>query len=224
MGDGADSALTVWDVATGEVVISDRIPGLGASAMYFSPDGAFGVALFGSPGAGSPIRIYELDSFTVVAEPVTPDATWGVVFTPNGSVAISHQFGGTLTYHDTADWSIIDQVAAHQGSVYSIDISPSGAQLASVGDDGVRVWNVADQSLHTKIATTAGPMAIATFIDDTHLLVVPEHSAQAFVITLDPSDLVDIAKSRVTRAFRDDECATYGIGPCPTTLEALRGE
>ena len=101
--------------------------------------------------------------------------------------------------------------------------NPSGTLIVTAAEDAVRVWNVADQLLHTEIAATAGRTRIATFIDDTHLLVVPQHSAVAIVITLDPADLLEVAHSRVTRAFRDDECATYDIDPCPTTLEVLRG-
>jgi WD40 repeat protein len=218
--DGADSALTMWDVASGDVVLSDRIPGLGVGAIEFSPDGAFGAVMYGAPGIETELRIYDLGSFSVVAEPAVGGN--GLVFTPDQSVLVSFQFQGTLTYHDTADWSIIERVEAHQGQVTGIDINPSGTLVASTGEDGVRVWNVDDRSLHTDVGFGGAGIDKVRFIDDTHLLLVPIGSPSAIVITLDPEDLAAVGKARVTRAFTDTECRTYDIDPCSTTLEALR--
>ena len=223
MVDGADSALTVWDVETGDVVLSDRIPGQGAAMITFSPDGALGAALYGSAGAEHTVRIYELDSFSVTAEPVTPDGTNGFVFTPDQSMLVSFDFSGNLTYYDTADWSTVEQVVAHQGQVIDIDINPSGTLVASTGFDGVRVWNVADRSLHTDVGFDGAGITRVRFLDDTHLLLVPIGGPSAIVITFDPEDLASVGKARVTRAFTETECLTYDIDPCPTTLEALRG-
>jgi len=223
MTDGADSALTMWDVASGEVVISDRIPGLGGGYVAFSPDGTLGAALYGGPGAGSAMRIYDLSSFTVTEEPLVPDGTNGAVFTPDQSLLVTFNFSGHLNYFDTADWSIIDQVEAHQGSIYDIDINPSGTLVASTGEDGVRVWNIADRSLRTDLGFDSVGVSTVRFLDDSRLLLAPIGNPSAIVITFDPEDLASIGKARVTRAFTETECLTYDIDPCPTTLEALRG-
>ena len=222
MTDGADSALTVWDLKTGDVVISDRFPGLGAGIMVFSPDGALGAGLYGAPGAGQAMRIYDLGSFEMTTELALPDGTNGALFTPDQSLLVLFTFGGTLTYHDTADWSIIDEVQAHQGPILSFDINPSGTLVATTGEDGVRVWNVADYSLHTDLGFDGAGIGRVRFLDDTHVLLVPIGRPSAIVVTLDPEDLADVGKARVTRAFTETECLTYDIDPCPTTLEALR--
>jgi hypothetical protein len=41
------------------------------------------------------------------------------------------------------------------------------------------------------------------------------------ILTLDSDELEQIARSRVTRGFTADECATYHIDPCPD-LETIR--
>ena len=223
MTDGADSAMTVWDLETGDVVISDRFPGLGAGIMVFSPDGALGAGLYGAPGAGQAMRIYDLGSFEMTTELALPDGTNGALFTPDQSLLVLFTFGGTLTYHDTADWSIIDEVQAHQGAVLSFDINPSDTLIVTTGEDGVRVWNVADRSLNTDLGFDGAGITRVRFLDDTHVLLVPIGRPKAIVVTLDPEDLAAVGKARVTRAFTETECLTYDIDPCPTTLEALRG-
>ena len=222
MTDGADSAMTVWDLETGDVVISDRFPGLGAGIMVFSPDGALGAGLYGAPGAGQAMRIYDLGSFEMTTELALPGGTNGALFTPDQSLLVLFTFGGTLNYLDTADWSIIDEVQAHQGPVLNFDINPSGTLIVTTGEDGVRVWNVADRSLHTDLGFDGAGITRVRFLDDTHVLLVPIGRPEAIVVTLDPEDLAAVGKARVTRAFTETECLTYDIDPCPTTLEALR--
>jgi hypothetical protein len=43
----------------------------------------------------------------------------------------------------------------------------------------------------------------------------------AAMVTLNPELLLETARSRVTRAFTQEECNTYNIDPCPT-LEEIR--
>ncbi len=83
--------------------------------------------------------------------------------------------------------------------------------------------DVADYSLHTDVGFDGAGIDWVRFLDDSHLLLVPIGNAEAIVITLDPEDLADVGKARVTRAFTETECLTYGIEPCPTTLDELRG-
>jgi hypothetical protein len=52
------------------------------------------------------------------------------------------------------------------------------------------------------------------FIDNDHLLVTSSNASQAIVITLDPAELLNIARSRLTRSFTIEECDTYGVDPC----------
>ena len=220
--DGADSAMTVWNLATGDVVISDRISAMSAKWIAFKPDRALVAVLYEGTASEPTVRIFELDSFTVTKEFVLPGGTGGFFFTPDQSAVVSATFGGSLHYHDSADWSIIDKVEAHQGQIFDFDINPSGTLVVSTGEDGVRVWNVADRSLHADVGFDGKSIGSARFLDDTHLLLVRVGSSSAIVVTLDPADLTNVGKAKVTRAFTEVECLTYAIDPCPTTLEALR--
>jgi hypothetical protein len=43
------------------------------------------------------------------------------------------------------------------------------------------------------------------------------------VVTIDVSELIDIARSQVTRSFTEGECTAYHIDPCPTLEETQSG-
>ena len=56
------------------------------------------------------------------------------------------------------------------------------------------------------------------FLDEQAILLGSEF--EAVVLFLDADRLLQVAKSRLTRSFTENECATYGIDPCPT-LEVM---
>lgn len=87
-------------------------------------------------------------------------------------------------------------------------------------DEWVRVWTAEDGSLTHAIRTTdyvAGPEFANS---DRHLLVTLE-TGDRYHFTLDPDELLSIARSRLTRGFTDSECTRFEIEPCPT-LDELR--
>ena len=104
-----------------------------------------------------------------------------------------------------------------------VAVNEAGTLLASAGQDSfVRVWSVADRSLVTEISFDVDGIANVEFIDDAHLFVMPRFGKEAIVITLDAGELLDLARSRLTRSFTAEECATFGIDPCPT-LDEVKG-
>ena len=224
VADGADATLRVIDVASGDIVFTDTAhdPRFNrkAQVVRFSPDARYLVVGFDGPTALS--RVYELETFSLVAE-LDFRAAGVLDFTRDGAMAVTGNFGGALTYVGTSDWSIITQVEAHQGGgVHDVNINPSGTLVVSVGADAVRIWDLSDGSLVAEITLPLISVSDVTFLDDTHVLVVPAFASVAVVINLDPKELAEIGNSLVTRAFTEEECATYLIDPCPTTLEALR--
>jgi hypothetical protein len=52
-------------------------------------------------------------------------------------------------------------------------------------------------------------------------LLVTTSDGPVLVLTLDWEELLDVARSRVTRSFSEEECEVYHIDPCPT-LDELR--
>ena len=76
--------------------------------------------------------------------------------------------------------------------------------------------------LATEIQFDVNEIANVEFIDDTHLFVTAGFGKEAIVITLDPDELLNVARSSLIRTFTTEECASYAIDPCPS-LEEIKG-
>ena len=59
------------------------------------------------------------------------------------------------------------------------------------------------------------------FISNDRLAVVDNNSGSLRLFTIDPVELLEIARARVTRGHTETECKKYNIDPCPT-LEEIR--
>ena len=92
-------------------------------------------------------------------------------------------------------------------------------------DGFVRVWDVASRALRHEIPVSAGERGVGgvDFLSDQRLAVVDNNSGRLRLYTIDPDELLDIARSRVTRGFTETECMQYNIDPCPTLEEIRKG-
>ena len=55
------------------------------------------------------------------------------------------------------------------------------------------------------------------FVGERHLLVTERDGPAAYVMTADVDELLEIARSRVTRELTDEECQTYlHVDACPS--------
>lgn len=59
------------------------------------------------------------------------------------------------------------------------------------------------------------------FEDEQTVTVAPEAGSEPMRFSLEADNLRSRAFDRVHRGFSSEECATYGIDPCPT-LEEMR--
>lgn len=120
---------------------------------------------------------------------------------------------------DTVVW----EIAAHNGPVPWAIFSPDGSLIASLGlgDSQLRVWDSQDGELVADFGKMGGSFPMFSFHPDGIHLAAEDTGGTIQILTLDSNELVAIATSRLTRGFTQDECATYGIDPCPT-LEDIR--
>lgn len=224
---GRSGYVAVWDTSTGEMVWTlDTPQGVtqwvddGYPTVAFSPDGSVLVVTQGTLRFG-PERMLVVDTATweVVAEPDLPDQILDTEFAPDGSyLAAGAAVTESLFVYDTETWELSD--LGPQGDwIFSTSVSPDSSRVATVTNNGqIWIWDVASGSVVQKLSFAAPPdLWKAVFLDNNTLLV--KSAEEIVTLFLDVDRLIDVARSRLTRSFTADECATYDIDPCPTLAE-----
>ena len=115
---------------------------------------------------------------------------------------------------------------AHEEGIAQLALSDDGTLLASAGLAGVvKVWDVETRTLvHQIPVSSEGAVGGVGFVGDgNHLSATDNAHGELRRVTIDTEELLDIARSRVTRGLTETECSTYRIDPCPTLDEIRAG-
>jgi WD40 repeat protein len=214
---GNVSGLSVWNATTGELLHNTGEPKPRGSewlTIAFSPDGTLLAASFATE-----IVVYDVATWKeVVRQPLEGAWLRVVVFTPDGRnlVGISDEAANVVIV-DTETWEQSAVLTGHRGNLKDVDVSPDGHLIASSDSTGlVRIWN-----LSTGEALQGIPLqeqvSKVEFVNERHLLVTEMDGPDAYVMTADVDELLEIARSRVTRDLTDEECQTYlHVDACPS--------
>ncbi|HEX6299748.1 MAG TPA: BTAD domain-containing putative transcriptional regulator [Acidimicrobiia bacterium] len=216
----SDSEGQVWSVETGQSLAVWPF-----TTAAFTPDGNKIVTVGGDP---SQREVRSTDDFSVLSRQVF-SLGQGVIYiivTPDGSTVVGIE-GSSIVFYDTETLDEVDRWnGAHASDVRHIAVSDDGSMLASVGFDGLaRVWDLDTGALlhDIQVSDNDRGQAIGFANDDKHLLVSVAGGPLA-IYTLDAAELLQIARSRVSRGFTDTECDQYfGNTTCPTLQEMKSG-
>ena len=182
--------------------------------VAFSPDGDLlagisGLATLYLWNVPSGSEVFHLQAQTGLAS--------AVAFSPDGrTVATAGLEGATV-------WSTTGTKLATMtggGRAGSVAFSPDGRTLATGGDGGVtRIWDVeTGQQIVALSGHSASVDGVAYSPDGTELATVSSDETLR-VYTLSTTELVRIARSRLTRGLTDAECLQYlHTSTCPTSL------
>lgn len=215
---GESFAVSVWDLGTGSIV---------ATLGPFGQRGSGGVpgAAIHPDGSKVAVRIHDdeprvtvvgLDRSVLAEFPFEPPATSAghIGFSSDGTLLAVG--GSRLKVFDTTSWTVLWEVDAHDGGVFHLDVSPDSRSIVTTGPDGfVRLWDARDGSLLQAISMGEDYGKAVAFTDDRHV-VVGTLNGLVTGLTFDVDELVEIGRSRVTRALTDQECRTYmHLDSCP---------
>ena len=235
-------AVVVWDTRTGQIVATPTVEHNtdGPSqvlSVAFSPDGERLAASF----VWSPKELWLLstDDWTAITQYEIPaDAETieapsdNLVYTPDGETLIATDFlsfgEGRIVFMDGSTLELLDEIPdAHGEGVAQIALNEEGTMLASAGLDGlVKVWDVENRTLVQQIPVSSDGTAVGGVAftgDGTHLSVTSGTNGELHRVTIDPDELLGIARVRLTRTFTETECTTYRIDPCPTLVDVKAG-
>ena len=217
IGGGDLGIAGVWDVESGR-----RLTWLTAGALL----GNDGVVVAFNPEsdhllvATAELTVYAVEDWSEVAALDVGWAWLDLLFTPNGRYVVASDTTRGIITVDTETWELVGEpLPGHAGGARAIDMASDGSLIVSGSSDGfVRVSDFTTGELVQGFSIGDTTITVAEFIDDRHLLVIGQ-GGPALVMTIDVAELIDIARSRVTRGPTAEECATYHINPCDTLAQ-----
>ena len=188
--------------------------GTSSSSNAFSPDGTVLAAV-----NETEIVVYDVATWKeVVRQPLEGAWLRNLVFAPDGRNLVgASDAEANVVVVDTETWEQSAVLSGHRGTAKDLDVSPDSRLIASSDSTGlVRIWD-----LSTGEALQGIPLqeevTNVEFVDERHLLVTPRNWTDALVMTVDVDELLEIARSRVTRDLTDEECQTYlHVDACPS--------
>lgn len=220
---GSSQQFRVWDAASGAVLFTSEklgTPGFALSALQFSPDSSE-LAVSSKTG----MWVHDTETWAEKAMVThTGRPSWVIRYTPDGSQIVTAQaHSGSVRVYDTETYG-------------EIDYRPSGAQNRDLGlsSDGLLAALASKQGTVLVIDLVSGDtleiidrvgkdITNVEFIDDDRHLIITGSTGPIEIVTLEPTELVDIGRSRISRPFTPLECETYLIDPCPTLEEIRNG-
>jgi WD40 repeat protein len=216
---GKDGAATIWDTATGERLASFQNSS-GITRMIYTPGGEHiwtydqeGNANSWSAVSGSelPIGSHETLRHVVYA------SLWDAELSQDGRLWATAASDGRIRVYATDDdpeekpyYSNLHFLQNHTDQVAGIALDPGGSLMASASFDGtVRLWDLGNGQELITLVDHSLPMKSVDFSPDGKKLLAAGADGKVSEFFLSIEDLMQIARSRLSRGFTQEECQTY---------------
>ncbi len=212
-----DGTAKVWDLDTGQVVVTFKghIHPEGTAqtnsvwSLSFSPDGR----RVATGGFDQVIRVWDATSGQeLLTLPAAGNALilTGLAFSPDGKLVAGGQFTGLVVVWDATTGKLLRTLAGHSAAVVHVAFSSDGTRLVSASFDKLaKVWDVQTGQEIASLYGNASNVATTSFSPDGKHVATGGADATARIFTLQPDDLVTLARSRVTRSLTLNECQKY---------------
>ena len=142
---------------------------------------------------------------------------YGVLLSPDGNLLAVSDQDGVITLWDANSLEKIRTLVGHAGLVNRIAFSGDGSHLASASFDRLaKVWDVSTGEELVSLYGNTGNVFGVSFSPDGNRLATAGADGTVRIYTLQLNDLVDLARSRVTRSLTQEECRIFlHMDSCP---------
>lgn len=209
---GVDGIGRVWDVETGKELLSVQVhpDHRGVTSLAFSPDGR--LLATASDGPDPLAKIWDIASgaeISTFSGHSQAKRIWGLAFNPDGERLATSAQGGGLKISDVKTGQELVNFAGHTSTVAGVAFSPDGKYLASSSsDDTARIWDAFSGEELQRYNSPTGALINIAFTPDGKRLVT-SGAGYIYGFIFDQDELVQLAKSRLTRGFTPAECQQY---------------
>jgi WD40 repeat protein/serine/threonine protein kinase len=215
-----EGTVAIWDAASGELLTSFHHPAA-IMRLVYHPDGkqiwAFdrdgGLSYWGA-------NTGEFHGRTSVSWA----SIWDADFSPNGRYWAAAAFDGRA-YVFEAQYEPGQQpgyireyiLRRHSGNVTGVAFNPEGAILATSAFDGqIKLWDMADGAELLTLTDRNSPLSGVDFSPDGRHVVSAGSDGTINVYVVEVEELMDLARSRLSRDFTRDECQRFlHLPACP---------
>ncbi|MBP7961458.1 MAG: WD40 repeat domain-containing protein [Caldilineaceae bacterium] len=206
---GSDGNIILWDAASGEVTDSLSIyeDGTELYDVAFGPNAAFLVVA----GENYEAIVMGLNPLDLLAVLPHDDAVYDVAFSPDGTrFATASWDEKTRVWSAVTPWELQQTLIGHADRVFGVAFSRDGKRLATASADQTAIVWDSDTGNLLKILPGAGEeLNSPAFSADGNTLVVGGDDGTVRVYLLQLDNLIDAARSRLTRKLTASECDIY---------------
>ena len=203
----------------------DVVPGAWWSAV-FSADGRY-VATNTTGDTPGAIQIWDASTGAELGSIEDYDLTGNTIrWTPDGRVLIVAGYDGIINVFDVGGLlrgksdreSIVTRIPAHDTVPIVVDLKDGSLILTVAREEPIKVWDLGTGELIGEFRTRVeGHYVAAAFHPIEPRLYVEVDVDQIGIFTLDPDELMEIARSRLSRDLTDEECQLYLRRSCSDT-------
>lgn len=204
-----DGTAKVWDLLSGKELstFSGHLVNSYISGVTFSEDGK---RVF-TAADDKFVRIWdaatgqEIDTLSGEGKEL-----YDVILSPDGNLLAVSDQDGVITLWDVITGNKLRTLTGHAGLVNRLAFSKDGTRLASSSFDRLaKVWDVSTGEELASLYGNTGNVFGVSFSPDGNRLATAGADGTVRTYTLRLNDLVDLARSRVTRSLTDEECRTF---------------
>lgn len=209
---GEDGIVRVWDFADGELLFTLNGHVAPVTSLAYSPNGKWLVSggvddrtILWNAASGEKVKV--LSGHT--------DVVWSVAFSMDGRRIVTASRDSTVKVWDAESGEELLTLHGHTGTVVSAVFSPDGSQIASAGRDGLtNLWDAQAGKLLVALPGNGSGVQSAAFTANGKFLITSSDAVRVYLIKV--SDLISLARSRLTRTWRPEECSKFlRTNTCP---------
>jgi WD40 repeat protein len=131
-----------------------------------------------------------------------------VIYSPEGDRLAAGTWDGTVTIWDTDSGEQLITFEAFNHTVFRLAFNPDGSQIATIGES-IKIWDVNTGDRLITFEDHNGPIYDVAYSPDGRYLATASMDGTVRIRALELEELIDLAESRLTRGWTEEECISF---------------